>query len=240
MLDNRPSGKFTAPRFGGMVELLSVPKFWLPGKGDDSMVGRIRSRPDLRPHRALVVRMHRDDETGGWWADSDDIPGLTSEAPTYDSLCARVWRVVPELCQANGINLVNCSVNFQPKPKAHTMERQDLDSALSELGNRIWEAIQSDPVIMDSLFTLADMKLTLDNVTPENSNLDPDAAKAIFGDVEADSQNLVRPKAFVPSREWAKNALYNLALDWVVDQALMRMRLESKWPFQQEEGLQKP
>jgi hypothetical protein len=25
--------------------------------------------------RTLVVRMHRDDETGGWWADSDDIPG---------------------------------------------------------------------------------------------------------------------------------------------------------------------
>jgi len=76
-------------------------------------------------------------------------------------------------------------------------------------------------------------RFTLDNVTPDDSRLDPDAAKAILMDVEDDATNLVRPKKFVPPSEWAKLALYNLAMDWVIDQALVRMKLGSKWPFQQ-------
>jgi hypothetical protein len=50
----------------------------------------------------------------------------------------------------------------------------------------------------------------------------------------------VRPKKFVPPSEWAKLALYNLAMDWVIDQALVRMKLESKWPFQQDGDSPKP
>jgi hypothetical protein len=113
------------------------------------------------------------------------------------------------------------------------MARQELESGLRELGNRIWEAIQSDDAIAEALFKLVDIKLALDNVTPDDSHLDPDAAKAIFMDVEDDTTNLARPKKFVPPSEWAKVALYNLAMDWVIDQALVRMKLESKWPFQQ-------
>jgi hypothetical protein len=113
------------------------------------------------------------------------------------------------------------------------MARQELESGLRELGNRIWEAIQSDDAIAEALFKLVDIKLALDNVTPDDSHLDPDAAKAIFMDVEDDTTNLVRPKKFVPPSEWAKVALYNLAMDWVIDQALVRMKLESKWPFEQ-------
>jgi hypothetical protein len=113
------------------------------------------------------------------------------------------------------------------------MARQELETGLCELGNRIWEAIQSDDAIADTLFKLVDMKLALDNVTLDDSCLDPDAAKAILMDVEDDATNLVRPKKFVPPSEWAKLALYSLAMDWVVDQALVRMKLESKWPFQQ-------
>jgi hypothetical protein len=80
----------------------------------------------------------------------------------------------------------------------------------------------------------------LDNVTLDDSCLDPNTAKAILMDVEDDPTNLVRPKKFlmppkkfVPPSEWAKLALYNLAMDWVIDQALVRMKLGSKWPFQQ-------
>ena len=113
------------------------------------------------------------------------------------------------------------------------MARQELETGLCELGNRIWEAIQSDDAIAETLFELVDMKLALDNVTLDDSCLDPDAAKAILMDVEDDGTNLVRPKKFVPPSEWAKLALYILAMDWVVDQALVRMKLESKWPFQQ-------
>jgi hypothetical protein len=92
------------------------------------------------------------------------------------------------------------------------------------LGNRIWEAIQSDDAIADTLF-----KLASDNVTLDYSCLDPDVAKAIFMDVGDDAKNLVRPKKFVPQSEWAKLALYILAMDLVADQ--LRMKLESKWPF---------
>ena len=120
------------------------------------------------------------------------------------------------------------------------MARQELETGLCELGNRIWEAIQSDDAIAETLFELVDMKLALDNVTLDDSCLDPDAAKAILMDVEDDGTNLVRPKKFVPPSEWAKLALYSLAMDWVVDQALMRMKLESKWPFQQKVESPKP
>ena len=113
------------------------------------------------------------------------------------------------------------------------MARHELETGLCELGNRIWEAIQSDDAIADTLFELVDMKLALDNVTLDDSYLDRDAAKAILMDVEDDPTNLVRPKKFVPPSAWAKLALYNLAMDWVIDQALVRMKLESNWPFQQ-------
>ena len=62
------------------------------------------------------------------------------------------------------------------------MARQELETGLCELGNRIWEAIQSDDAIADTLFELVDMKLALDNVTLDDSCLDPDAAKAILMD----------------------------------------------------------
>jgi hypothetical protein len=73
----------------------------------------------------------------------------------------------------------------------------------------------------------------LDNVTLDDLRLDLDAGKAILMDAEDDATNLVRPKKFVSPSVWAKLALHNLAMDWVIDQALARMKLESKWPFQQ-------
>jgi hypothetical protein len=45
------------------------------------------------------------------------------------------------------------------------MARQELETGLCELGNRIWGVIQSDDAIADMLFKLVDMKLALDNVT---------------------------------------------------------------------------
>lgn len=57
--------------------------------------------------RQFVVRAHHDAESGGWWADSDDLPGLVTEAPTYDELVERVMAVVPELCRANNIAIAD-------------------------------------------------------------------------------------------------------------------------------------
>ena len=112
------------------------------------------------------------------------------------------------------------------------MARQELEIGLCELADRIWGAIHNDEAIADALSKLVDIKLALDNVTLDESRLDPDAAKAILMVVEDDATNLVRPKKFVPPSQWAKLALYNLAMNWVIDQALVRMKLENGWPLQ--------
>jgi predicted RNase H-like HicB family nuclease len=51
--------------------------------------------------RALVVVATWDDEAGMWVAESDDIPGLVTEAPTREELEAKVRVMIPELREAN-------------------------------------------------------------------------------------------------------------------------------------------
>jgi hypothetical protein len=118
------------------------------------------------------------------------------------------------------------------------MERRVLDERLSELGGLIWDAIQRDDAITELLFELTDAKLSLDKVELKDTRLEPDCAEIIMG--EHDPEDLVQLRQMVPSGEWLKYALVNFALDWVVDQALMRMRIEQKWPFQENDGFSKP
>ncbi len=47
------------------------------------------------------VHAHRDPETGYWWAESDDVPGLVTEAPTFEELERNILDLVPELLAAN-------------------------------------------------------------------------------------------------------------------------------------------
>ena len=109
---------------------------------------------------------------------------------------------------------------------------------LSELGSRVWQAIQSDDEISEMLFELVDEKLSLDKVSLGDTRLDSEHAEAIMG--EGDPETLEERRLRVPPNEWLKYSLYNLALDWVLDQALMRMKLEQKWSFQEADGLPKP
>ena len=51
--------------------------------------------------KKYVVEAFWDDEAGVWVATSDDVPGLTTEAPTLDALVARVNAVAPELLDDN-------------------------------------------------------------------------------------------------------------------------------------------
>lgn len=53
-----------------------------------------------------------DPESQVWWAESDDIVGLVSEAPTLDELVERVLAVVPELLQANGVTADRVDLQF--------------------------------------------------------------------------------------------------------------------------------
>jgi len=117
--------------------------------------------------------------------------------------------------------------------------REELDKQLSELGGLIWRAIQGDDEITELLFELADTKLSLDKIGPEETRLEPDAAELIMG-VDRDEETLERERPLVRPREWLKYALYNFALDWVMDQALMRMKIEQKWPFQENDAFSKP
>jgi hypothetical protein len=119
-----------------------------------------------------------------------------------------------------------------------TLEREQLAERLSELGRLIWQAIQADDEITELLFDLADAKLALDRVRLEDTRLDSDWAEAIMG--ELDAETLDRQRALVPPNEWLKYSLFNFALDWVMDQALMRMKIEQKWPFQQNDGSSRP
>ena len=43
------------------------------------------------------IHVNYDPDAGVWWAESDDLPGLVSESPTYAGLIDRVSAVVPDL-----------------------------------------------------------------------------------------------------------------------------------------------
>jgi predicted RNase H-like HicB family nuclease len=43
-----------------------------------------------------------DDEASVWVAESDDLPGLITEADTLDSLMSKLKVMIPELLEANG------------------------------------------------------------------------------------------------------------------------------------------
>ncbi len=49
----------------------------------------------------LVVRATWDDEAKVWVAESDDVPGLATEADTLDALLAKLRVVLPELLELN-------------------------------------------------------------------------------------------------------------------------------------------
>jgi len=52
--------------------------------------------------RPLTVRAFWDHEAGVWVANSDDVPGLVTEAETMDKLVEKLKVLIPELLDANG------------------------------------------------------------------------------------------------------------------------------------------
>ena len=53
--------------------------------------------------KPLLVRADWDDEARVWVADSDDVPGLSTEAETVEALVAKVKVMIPELLELNGV-----------------------------------------------------------------------------------------------------------------------------------------
>jgi hypothetical protein len=54
-------------------------------------------------HRLLLVRALWDDSAAVWVATSDDVPGLVTEADTFEALRDKVLTLVPELMADNGV-----------------------------------------------------------------------------------------------------------------------------------------
>ncbi|WP_254045394.1 DUF1902 domain-containing protein [Thiohalocapsa sp. ML1] len=55
--------------------------------------------------KPLLIRVEWDEEAAVWSADSDDIPGLATEASTVDDLTDKLKQMIPELLVLNGIHL---------------------------------------------------------------------------------------------------------------------------------------
>lgn len=52
--------------------------------------------------KAYEIRTQWDGEAGVWWCSNDELP-LTTEAPTFEQLVARVLEIVPEIAAENGL-----------------------------------------------------------------------------------------------------------------------------------------
>ena len=48
-----------------------------------------------------VVKLVWDDEANMWITESDDIPGLLLESPSFDTLVERVRQAAPEMLELN-------------------------------------------------------------------------------------------------------------------------------------------
>ena len=57
------------------------------------------TKPTARSAR--LVRAAWDEDAKVWWAESDDIPGLVSEAATFDQLLENIEALIPDLLELN-------------------------------------------------------------------------------------------------------------------------------------------
>jgi len=58
---------------------------------------------EARVERTVQVRAFWDAEANVWVAESDDVPGLVTEAPSVDQLIEKLKSLIPELLAENGI-----------------------------------------------------------------------------------------------------------------------------------------
>ena len=53
--------------------------------------------------KAIRIQANWDHEASVWVAESDDVPGLVTEAETMEVLIVKLRSLIPELLEANGI-----------------------------------------------------------------------------------------------------------------------------------------
>lgn len=62
--------------------------------------------------KPYIVTAIWDDEGGVWWAESEDIPGLATEADTVEALLIKLKAMIPELAEANWPGMVDEDIEF--------------------------------------------------------------------------------------------------------------------------------
>jgi hypothetical protein len=58
--------------------------------------------PATGSRKVYHLKAQWDAEAGVWWCSNDELP-LTTEAPTFDQLVARVLEIAPEIAIENGL-----------------------------------------------------------------------------------------------------------------------------------------
>jgi len=77
-----------------------------------------------------VYRIHAgwDPEAGVWVAESDDVPGLATEAETIEKLAERLRILIPELLEANHVIAPGASKEISFELTSQRQERVRLAS----------------------------------------------------------------------------------------------------------------
>ena len=61
----------------------------------------------------FIVKAHWDREALAWWAESDDVIGLVSEAETHEQLVENLRQLIPELLTLNMPEMDRRHVTFE-------------------------------------------------------------------------------------------------------------------------------
>jgi hypothetical protein len=52
--------------------------------------------------KSITVTAHWDPESGTWWTDGEDVPGLCVQGHSFEELSDAVFTLAPDLLVANG------------------------------------------------------------------------------------------------------------------------------------------
>jgi hypothetical protein len=63
-------------------------------------------------HKTFEIRAEWDAEAGVWWCTNNELP-LTTEAPTFEQLVARVLEIAPEIAAENGLAAAGDEIELQ-------------------------------------------------------------------------------------------------------------------------------
>jgi predicted RNase H-like HicB family nuclease len=63
--------------------------------------------------RDYVIHATWDATAGVWVAESDDVPGLVTEAKTFEALLKKLRALVPELLELNGVRKRSRAVSYR-------------------------------------------------------------------------------------------------------------------------------